>query len=148
MATHPDRLAGIPQQFSSLPHTHTVRQMKEFVLTEAELDDISLLNTLASGFFAAASGAFLFAVGLYTSAIMQGTLSEKATALLQFGGVTGLILAVACVGVGSWAWCKRRSRLTEIKRQAVAIDQMSAVSSQPQPDISIQPISDNEGSQT
>ncbi len=124
--------------------------MKEFVLTEAELDDISLLNTLASGFFSAASGAFLFAVGLYTSAVMQDNLSEGANALLQFGGWVGLILTVICASAGIWAWHKRRSRLTEIKRQAVTIDQMSTVVVVPRPqsDAPTPPVPDKGGSQT
>lgn len=97
--------------------------MKEYVLTEAELETISLLNTLSSGFFSAASGAFLFTIGLYSSAAMQGTLSEKAFALLQFGGVTGSLLAIVFALAGFLALHKKRSKLSDIQRQSMAIDQ-------------------------
>lgn len=125
MATQSDRSAGVPQQYSELQFRHTVREMRQFVVTEAELDQISLLNTLTSAFFSMASGSFLFAIGLWTSATMQGTISEKGTVLLQFGGIAGAVLALLFAVIGSLAWWKRKSIVDKLKRQAHDIDQIS-----------------------
>ncbi len=128
------------QPHSSLPHTHTRRSMKEYVVTEAELDQISLLNTLSSWFFSAASAAASFAVSLYAGATIQGTLSEGATVFVQTGEIVGGVLAAVFTGVGIWSLRKKQSKVSEIRNQAVAIDQMGAITarsstfSQPTPD--------------
>ncbi len=118
--------------------------MREFVVNEAELYQISLLHTLASGFFSAASASALFAIGLVTSAIIQGSLTEKGTVLLQLGVPFGGILTLAFAGAGWWATHKRSSILKDIKEGAVEIQQI------PQPQISVTnpSVSHKEGSQT
>ncbi len=143
--------SGLSQNFSSLSHKHTRRELKDFVLTEAELSQIGLLNTLSSWFFSVASGAFLYALGLYTSAEIQGVLSERANAFAQYGESewTGGILAVAFFLAGLWAWNKRRSTLSAITKEAVEVDQLGTVADpRPQSNVSSQPSPDKKDSQT
>ena len=120
--------------------------MKEYVLAEAELDQISLLNTLASAFFSAASAAGLFAVGLYATATIQGNLSEGASVFVQFGEIVGGIFAGVFALVGLWALRKKKSKVSEIRSQSVVIDQVAVFTTSP-PTFS-QPTPDKEGSQT
>ncbi len=119
--------------------------MKEYVLTDAELDEISLLNTLASVCFSIASAAILFAVGLLSSAVIQGTLSERAIGFVQMGEWTGFTIGGLAMIFGIWAWAKRYSKVNLIKRQAEEVEQPNTVS-QLQP-TSSQPVPDNGDSQ-
>lgn len=111
------------QQSSRIEHAHTVRKMRELLIYEQELDHVGLLNSLASGFFSAASGCILFVIGLVTNAAMQDKLSEKGVALLQFGIPLGIVLGFAFTGAGLWAWATKRTKLSELKKQAIDIDQ-------------------------
>lgn len=99
--------------------------MRELLIYERELDEVGLLNTLATGFISAASASFLFAVGLVTNWLMQGTIDAKGTALLQFGGIAGTVLALGFLGAGIWLWRKRGSRISEIKTQAINVEQVA-----------------------
>ena len=77
--------------------------MRQYVLTDAELFDISLLNTITNYCFSAASGTLLFVVGLATSAIIEGKLTEKGIALLQLGIPVGLVLVIVFVTRLVWS---------------------------------------------
>lgn len=103
--------------------------MRQYVVTEAELNDISLLNTVVNWCFSAATGSLLFAVGLVVNACFQGTLTEKGIALLYFGAPAGGILALFFAIMGVLALQKKRSVLGELKRQSLDIDQTSLVTS-------------------
>ena len=121
--------------------------MRQFVVAEAELDQISLLNTATNWLFSAASGAFLFALGLAVNGIIEGNLTEKGMALLQFGIPSGVLLSIIFTGVGILSWWKRRSILNNLKQQSEDIDQISLVTNA---QLTQFPPStpDNEGSQT
>jgi mannose/fructose/N-acetylgalactosamine-specific phosphotransferase system component IIC len=101
--------------------------MREYVVTEAELDQISLLNTMASAFFSAASAAASFAVSLFASATVQGSLTEGATVFVHTGEIVGGILATGFAIAGCVALFKKRSKVSDIRRQAIPIDQVSAI---------------------
>jgi hypothetical protein len=111
------------QQSSRIVPGHTVRKMRELLIYEQELDHVGLLNSLASGFFSAASGCFLFVIGLVTNAVMQDKLSEKGVALLQFGIPLGIVLGVGFTMAGGWSWVTKRTMISELKKQAIGIDQ-------------------------
>jgi len=123
--------------------------MKEFVLNEAELDKLSILNTLASTLFSFAAASFFFALGLLTSAIIQGTLTERASGFVLFGEWAGFLLSALFLAGGIWAFLAKRSTLSEIKEQAVPIDQISTIAETGlQRTTSNEPTPDKEGSQT
>ncbi len=105
--------------------------MKEYVITEAELDEISLLNTLASVCFSLGSAAILFAVGLLSSAVIQGTLSERANGFVQMGEWVGFIIGGLAMFFGILAWVKRYSKVNLIKRLAEEVEQPSSVAQLP-----------------
>lgn len=109
--------------FSAIRPVHTVRRMRQLTVYEEEIDDVALLNNLASWFFSAASGCFLFSVGLVITWLMQGTLSEKGTGLLQFGAPAGAIFAIGFAIAGVWAARTKASRIRDIKAEAVEIPQ-------------------------
>lgn len=118
----------VSQQFSSLQPRHTSRQMRQYVLDEAELDSISLLNTAASWCFSAASGVFLFGVGVVVSVIIDGSLTEKGEVMVWVVVPAAFIFASALAIVGWLAWKKKRSVLSALKGQSLDIDQTSLIS--------------------
>jgi hypothetical protein len=112
------------QNYSVLQPQHTMRQMREFVLNESELHQISLMNSLASAFFSASSASFLFAVGLGTSALIQGSLTEKGIVLLWLGLPIGFLLSLGFALAGFWATKQRSSILDKIQKQSLDIQQI------------------------
>ena len=123
--------SGIPlapvQLGSRIDHAPTVRKIRVLLIYEQELDQVGLLNSLASWLFSAASGCFLFVGGLRTNAAMQDKLSQKGVALLQFGVPARVVIGIGFSLAGVWAWRSKRSRLEEIKSQAVDIDQSASI---------------------
>lgn len=97
--------------------------MKELTVYADELDQVGLLNTLAVVFFSAASGCFLFVLGVGTDALMQETLSDKAVGLLLFAIPAGIVLGLGFLGGGVWASVNKKSKIDDMKAQAIEIDQ-------------------------
>lgn len=117
-----------PVQGSRIESGHTVRKMREFVIFEQELDQIGLLNTLSSATFSAASGLFLFVIGLIANAVIQGwsSLPVDAIVLLKLGVPAGVILGLILAVVGYILWRRKGSILATIKEQAVDIEQSTS----------------------
>lgn len=106
---------------SAINPVYTVRPVKQVVVYETELDHIGMLNTLASSLFSAASAFFLFAVGLVTSWLIQGKLTDKGAALLQFGAPVGALLGIALLVLGVWTSKTRNSTVQDLKNSAVEV---------------------------
>ena len=116
-----------PVQGSRIEHGHTVRRMRELVIYEKELDDVGLLNTLSWTCFSAASGCFLFAIGLITSAVIQGfgSLPVEAIVLLKLGIPIGLVLSAGFAFAGYFLARRKHSTLSAMKQQAEDIEQIA-----------------------
>ena len=112
-----------PPQASRIVALPTVRRMRELLVYERELEEVGRLNILTSAFFSAASGCFLFAVGLVVNWLMEGKIDAKGTALLQFGGIAGTLFAIGFTGAGYWAWKTRGTLLDEMKKGAIDVSQ-------------------------
>jgi len=111
--------------------------MRELIVYEKELDDISLLNSLSAWCFTAASGSIFFVIGLIVDALMQSPISDMGKGAIWIAVPIGAVLGIGFIASGTWAWLKKRSNIEEIKSQAVEIEQQPLLPSllQSAPDI-------------
>jgi uncharacterized membrane protein YdcZ (DUF606 family) len=100
--------------------------MKTYPVNESEFDSMSLLNNLASGFFAGASALFLFAAGMIIDLAIAGQLVTAQ--LTDSGRVIAFLVAPLC-GIASvvlllcgvWATRRRNSIWSNIKSEAYSV---------------------------
>lgn len=97
--------------------------MKDIVVNPGELKHLSLLNTMSTGFFSAASAIAFFVLGLVVNALMQESLSPKAKGGLEIAIPVGILLTVGFAICGIVSWCARGSETKELLDQAIILEQ-------------------------
>jgi hypothetical protein len=97
------------------------RTMKCYPLHESEMGTLSILNTQATVFFSAATGAFGYAVSIWTNAAFAGAPTETAriathtiAPLVAIAGVVFSIIALICA-------VQRRGVWERIKKESVTL---------------------------
>lgn len=98
--------------------TYSTRNMKCYTVTESELHQLSLANSLMALFFSIGSAALVFALDLGKDLILSPDAPKDAetTANMLQTGAIGITIAFFVAGVIAYLW--RRGMVAMIKRES------------------------------
>lgn len=100
----------------------TGRNVKAYGVTESEIEQLAMFNTLTTIFFSVGTGVLIFGVGLFVDWIMGGMPSNYGEVLAKVGGSICVIAGVVSYIVGIIFSRQRKSTIQRIKTDSFPID--------------------------
>lgn len=100
----------------------TGRNVKAYGVTENEIEQLGMFNTLTTIFFSVGTGVLTFGVGLFVNWIMAGMPSSYGEVLAKVGGSICIIMGVVFYVVGIILRRQRKSTIQRIKTDSFPID--------------------------
>ena len=93
------------------------REVKAYAVQEHELETLSMMNSLASAFFAISAFLLSAAISVWVNALFYETMPPRAEVANKYVAPGVLILGLIFVLLGVWANYKRASTWKTIKGQ-------------------------------
>jgi hypothetical protein len=106
-----------PPEHSSFQIQHTERRVRQLVILEDELEDLSGLDSLTTFCLGISSFCLSFALSVYTLRQVQDQLSSNAEGFTYFALRAALALGTLFALGGFIMWRQRKSKFSKIKDQ-------------------------------
>jgi len=96
--------------------------VKAYGVTESEIEQLGMFNTLTTIFFSVGTAVLTFGVGLFVDWIMEGMPCNYGETLAKIGGSICIFIGVVLYIVGIIFIKHRRSTIQRIKRDSFTIE--------------------------
>lgn len=100
----------------------TGRNLKAYGVTESEIEQLGMFNTLVTIFFSVGTGFLVFGAGLLVDWIMQGMPSHYGEALAKIGGLVCVAMCVVFYALGMICIKRRKGTIQRIKTDSFPIE--------------------------
>jgi len=118
MATNPSSpISAQSPPGATVTTVYLVREVKAYAVQEHELETLSMMNSLASSFFAISAFLLSAAISVWINALFYETMPPRAQVAYEYVAPGVLVLGIIFLSLGVWANRKRASTWKTIKGQ-------------------------------